>query len=367
MPVIHETQEILFKLDQLQPQIESMLQNVDKRWPDNARSITAAWLKQGLKPYTITRDIRWGVPVPGYEKVFYPWFDACIGYISITAGYTDQWERWWRNSGVQLYQFIGKDNVLFHSVVFPATQIGTGETWTNVHHLSTTDFLTYEGEKFSKSRGVGVFGDSVQQTDVPPDVWRFYLLSCRPETGDVEFRWDGLIEANNTLLVNGVGRFVSRILRVVVDDYAGIVPGWTEDYGFVKEINHLLARYIEEMDGVELRSGLSTALQVLQCGDAFMSNDLCTQGRASAVGLMANLVHLIASLLVPYMPDTAAAINSQLQAAPLPLPESWCADSVRMGHRVGTLENLFFWINPARAEEWRKAFGGEDNKSPQYR
>ncbi|KAH6640104.1 tRNA synthetases class I (M)-domain-containing protein [Chaetomium tenue] len=363
IPVTKETRHVVFKLDKLQPQVESMLHNVEKRWPTNARSATATWLKQGLKPFTITRDIRWGVPVPGYDKVFYSWFDACIGYVSITAGYTDQWETWWRNPDVQLYQFIGKDNVVFHSVVFPATQIGTGDVWTKVHHLSTTDFLTYEGGKFSKSRGVGVFGDSVQQTDVPPDVWRFYLLSCRPETGDTEFRWDGLIDVNNNLLLHDVGGFVSRALRLVVDEYSSIVPSWSEDSGFVKITNDLLARYIKEMDGVELRAGLFTALEISRCGDTLLSGDLYTRERASVVGLTVNLVHLLASLLAPYMPDTAAAINTQLQAAPLPLPTCWCADSIKTGHRVAASGNLFSWIDPSRAEEWRKAFGGEEGMS----
>lgn len=128
--------------------------------------------------------MRWGtaVPLPGYEKkVIYSWFDACIGYVSITACYT-----WQNPENVQLYQFIGKDNVAYHSVIFPATQIGTREAWTKLRHLSTTDYLTYEGGKFSKSRGIGVFGDSAQKTGVLSDVWRFYLLSSRPETGDSE-------------------------------------------------------------------------------------------------------------------------------------------------------------------------------------
>ncbi|KAH6843495.1 tRNA synthetases class I (M)-domain-containing protein [Chaetomium sp. MPI-CAGE-AT-0009] len=359
-PAICETRHIFFELDALQPQVESLLRDVDGDWPTNAKSITAAWLEQGLKPRTITRDIQWGTPVPGHDKVFYSWFDACIGYVSITAGYTDQWERWWRNPDVHLHQFIGKDNVVFHSIVFPATQIGTGDIWTKVHHFSTTDFLTYEGKKFSKSRGVGVFADSVQQTGVPPDVWRFYLLSCRPETGDTEFRWDGLINANNDLLLDNVGGFVSRVLRLVIDDHAGVVPGWNEDFGFKREINKLLAQYIKEMDGVELRAGLFTALQISRRGNAFLDR---AEQRTSAVSLTINLVHLLASLLAPYMPDTAAAINSQLLVSPLPLPDCWNADSIKKGHGIGPMEDLFFWVDPVRADEWRKQFGGREGNS----
>lgn len=206
---------MFLELDKLQPEIEAFFRQSARKgaWSSNGQHITSSWLKEGLQPRSITRDLRWGVkvPIPGYEeKVIYSWFDACIGYISITAQYTDQWDKWWRSEDVQLYQFIGKDNVVFHSVMFPGTQIATGETWTKLHHLSTTDYLTYEGGKFSKSRGIGVFGDSARETGVASDVWRYYLLAHRPETSDSEFTWDAFIRANNSSLVNNLGNFVNR-------------------------------------------------------------------------------------------------------------------------------------------------------------
>jgi methionyl-tRNA synthetase len=163
-PVTKDTKHIFLESDKLQPEIESFFEQSASKgvWSSNGREITTtSWLKEGLKPRSITRDMKWGTKVllPRYEdKVIYPWFDACIGYVSITARYTDNWEQWWRNpEEVQLYQFIGKDNVAFHSVIFPGSKIGTRDTWTRLHHLSTTEYLTYEGGKFSKSRGVGVF------------------------------------------------------------------------------------------------------------------------------------------------------------------------------------------------------------------
>jgi len=118
-----------------------------------------------------------------YSEVFYVWFDAPIGYISITACYTPEWERWWKNaSEVELYNFMAKDNVPFHSVIFPASLLGTGDAFTLVNHLCATEFLNYEETKFSKSRGVGVFGNDAAQTGIPADVWRFYLVFIRPET-----------------------------------------------------------------------------------------------------------------------------------------------------------------------------------------
>jgi methionyl-tRNA synthetase len=169
-PVPRETKHVFLLLDKLQPAIEQWAEVSMKKggWSANGASITQKWLKEGLHPRGITRDLKWGVPVPlpGYEKkVLYVWFEACIGYPSITANYTEEWERWWKTPelDVKLYQFLGKDNVPFHAVIFPGCQIGTKESWIKLHHLSTTEYLNYEGGKFSKSRGIGVFGNTAQQ------------------------------------------------------------------------------------------------------------------------------------------------------------------------------------------------------------
>jgi methionyl-tRNA synthetase len=116
--------------------------------------------------------------------VFYVWFDAPIGYISITANYVDEWEQWWKEpaNNVESFQFMGKDNITFHSVIFPSTLIGTRQNWTKLHHIATTEFLNYEDIKFSKSEKTGVFGDDAKSTGIPCEVWRYYLLANRPES-----------------------------------------------------------------------------------------------------------------------------------------------------------------------------------------
>ncbi|CAN6305271.1 unnamed protein product [Urochloa humidicola] len=128
----------------------------DGSWSQNAVHVTNAWLKGGLKPRCITRDLKWGVPVPHdkyKDKVFYVWFDAPIGYISITACYTPEWEKWWKNpENVELYQFMGKDNVPFNTVMFPSALLGTGENWTLLKTISVTEYLNYESGKFPKTR-----------------------------------------------------------------------------------------------------------------------------------------------------------------------------------------------------------------------
>ncbi|KAJ7274339.1 Methionyl/Leucyl tRNA synthetase [Mycena haematopus] len=165
---------------------------------NNDGEIIDARLNAGLHPTPLTRDLKWGVPVPiegddefGMRgKVLYVWFDAPIGYPSITANYTPEWKKWWFNpQDVKLYQFMGKDNVYFHTVYWPSVQLGDGRDWTMLHHVNSTEYLNYEGGKFSKSRGRGVFGPAAKETGIPASVWRYYLLSARPENADSMFSW----------------------------------------------------------------------------------------------------------------------------------------------------------------------------------
>ncbi|KAI9681342.1 MAG: hypothetical protein M1817_002625 [Caeruleum heppii] len=381
-PVTKDTKHMFLELDKLQPEIDTFFQksSVNGAWTNNGKDITSAWLKEGLRPRSITRDMKWGtqVPLSGYEdKVIYSWFDACIGYVSITASYTDQWHQWWRNPDeVKLYQFIGKDNVAYHSVMFAGSQIGTRDIWTKLHHLSTTEYLTYEGGKFSKSRGTGVFGDSAQATGIPSDVWRYYLVSHRPETSDSEFNWDAIISSNNNLLLKNLGNFVSRVVKFVNSKhFNNFVPDYTKYHeasfeSWKREIDGLLSQYIQQLDAVKLRAALSTVLQISQKGNLFLqSNSLDNKLAekepskcAAVVGLAVNLIHLLASVIAPYMPDTAKSMNAQLRADPLPILDSWTSDSIKPGHEIGTAEYLFTPIKPEKGQQWREMFGSEEAK-----
>ncbi|KAJ1941196.1 methionine--tRNA ligase mes1, partial [Linderina pennispora] len=217
-PVVRDSKHLFLDLEKLQPQCEEFVRKSSEagQWSQNGVTITNTWLKEGLKPRCITRDLKWGVPVPleGFDsKVFYVWFDACVGYPSITANYTDDWEKWWKNpDNVKLYQFMGKDNVPFHTVVFPSSEIASGDNWTFLHHISTCEYLNYETGKFSKSRGVGVFGNNAQETGVPADVWRYFLLANRPETADTIFTWTDFVARNNNELLANIGNFVNRVI-----------------------------------------------------------------------------------------------------------------------------------------------------------
>ncbi len=217
-PVIKSSQHLFLDLPKLSPLLESYLNETishkDSRWTNTAGVITRSWLKEGLKPRCITRDLKWGtrVPLKGFEdKVFYVWFDAPIGYISIAANYSDRWESWFKSpDNVEYYQFMAKDNVPFHSVIFPSCLLGTKEPFTLCKHMSGIEYLNYEDGKFSKSRGTGVFGDQAKATDIEPDIFRFYLAYIRPETMDSTFSWEDMMTKNNSELLNNLGNFVNR-------------------------------------------------------------------------------------------------------------------------------------------------------------
>ena len=387
-PVVRDTKHIHLLLDKLQPRIEEWTKKSSEEgsWSKNGRIITESWLKQGLRDRGITRDLKWGVPVPldvfteqadkeAYkDKVFYVWFDACIGYVSITANYTEDWEKWWRDpDNVKLYQFMGKDNVPFHTVIFPGCQMGTEDVWTKLHHLSTTEYLNYESGKFSKSRGVGVFGNNAKDTGVPADVWRYYLLKTRPETGDTQFEWKFFIEHNNSELLAKLGNFVNRVIKLVNSKiYNSIVPDYTKllsDPKFAKaieEINVHLKQYLVELEAVNLRAGLQSAMNIAQAGNNFLQNNgfdnkLAAnepEKAAAVTGIAINLILLCASVFAPYLPATSKSILEQLQAPFLYIPDHWTADDVKPGHQIGKAKYLFTHIDPKMEEEWRAMFGG---------
>jgi methionyl-tRNA synthetase len=261
--------------------------SVEGHWTQNSRAITKGFINEGLKERCITRDLKWGIKVPGddpdmKEKVFYVWFDAPIGYISITANFVgkDNWRNWWQNpENVKLYQFMGKDNVTFHTVIFPSTLIGTKENWTLLHHLSTTEYLNYEKTKFSKSNSVGVFGDHAESTGIPSEVWRYYLISNRPETSDTDFKWDDFVAKNNNELLANLGNLVNRVLIFTEKNFNGKIPKYHEekidevDKEFFKNIISKFKNYIKAMKNVEIREGIKIFMEISSLGNAYLQTN----------------------------------------------------------------------------------------------
>lgn len=380
-PVMRDSTHIFLELDKLEPEISAFIDKSSKegKWSQNGTAIAQGWARGGLRARCITRDLKWGTPVPlekFKDKVFYVWFDACIGYPSITANYTKDWEQWWRNpENVSLYQFMGKDNVPFHSVIFPGSQIGTRQKWTMVHNISTSEYLNYENGKFSKSRNVGVFGNAAKDTNVPVDVWRYYLLVNRPETSDASFSWKEFILRNNGELLANVGNFVNRTLKFINAKYNGVVPEFDTtsshetDVQFLKDVNALLTTYVEDLEDVHIRSGVRTALEISSVGNAYLQHfgldnkhfETDPVRCAAAIGHAVNLIYLLSAIFFPYMPSTSASITNQLNVPARTIPDVFDATALLPGHKIGKPEYLFKLIDEKMEDVWRKKYGGDSS------
>uniref|UniRef100_G3NT96 Methionine--tRNA ligase, cytoplasmic n=1 Tax=Gasterosteus aculeatus aculeatus TaxID=481459 RepID=G3NT96_GASAC len=382
-PVVRSSKHLFLDLPKLEAQLEQWLDKSTSTgdWTANAKQITRSWLRDGLKPRCITRDLRWGTPVPHpdfKEKVFYVWFDAPIGYLSITANYTDQWEKWWKNpSQVELYNFMAKDNVPFHSVVFPCSLLGAQDNYTLVNHLIATEYLNYEDTKFSKSRGVGVFGDMAMDTGIPPDVWRFYLLYVRPEGQDSAFSWADMALKNNSELLNNLGNFINRAGMFVTKFFEGSVPAMElqqEDKKLLALVGWELQQYIQLMDKVKIRDALRHILNISRHGNQYIQvnepwkkikgGETEKQRAGTVTGVSVNIACLLSVMLLPYMPAVSQTIRDQLNA-----PQS-CVNTMLQGtgtfvcclsagHRIGTVSPLFQKLEVDQIEALKKRFGGQ--------
>ncbi|XP_023634752.1 methionine--tRNA ligase, cytoplasmic isoform X2 [Capsella rubella] len=306
-------------------------------WGQNAIQSTKAWLEKGIGKIVITRDLKWGVPLPSekYEdKVFYVWHNAPIGYVSITSCYTSEWEKWWKNpENVELYQFMGKDTVPHHTVMFPSMQLGTGENWTLVKTISVTEYLNYKGGKLSKNKGAGVFGNAVKDTSIPVEVWRYYLLTDMPEVSDASFVSKDLQAKLNNKSLSNLGNFVKRVLSFIAKPesagYGSVVPdapgaeSHLPTVSLGRKVGKLVEEYVEAMEKVKLKQGLKTAMSISVEGNRYLQEfQLRKLDRtdkpycAIVIRTAAGLIHLLAQLLEPFMPSFSREVFKQMNLPP---------------------------------------------------
>lgn len=373
-PTLRETSHLHLNLDQLQERLTAWFQESSQRgqWTRNAIQTTRGWLEKGLQPRPITRDLSWGVPVPrpGYEKkVFYVWYDAPIGYISITAHAYPNWQDWWHKpEEVQLYQFMAKDNIPFHTVIFPACLLGTGKPWSMLHHINSTEYLNYEDTKFSKSRNIGVFGTDVRETGLPTDLWRFYLLMIRPENNDSAFNWSEFFERVNSDFIDNIGNLVNRTLVFLNKNFAGEIkdlPLEAPHREFTLTCRTELEAVTRLLEAVKLRDALRAILAIGNRGNKFFQDmapwqDIKTNpDRAHlTVSILTYLVRDLAVALEPYMPTTVQRVLGMLGLH----DQDWSVlggFSGLDGHRIGSPEILYRKLDLREAEKLRKKFSGD--------
>ncbi|MFF0715748.1 methionine--tRNA ligase [Streptomyces bauhiniae] len=333
---VRETKHLFLLQSKLQHEVEEWVARHEQDWPQLASSIARKWLTEGLHDRAITRDLDWGVPVPADTwpelaaegKVFYVWFDAPIEYIGATKEWADQdpanrdWKSWWYEADdtVRYTQFMAKDNVPFHTVMFPATELGVREPWKKVDYVKAFNWLTYYGGKFSTSQKRGVFTD--QALDIlPADYWRYFLIANAPESDDSSFTWEHFTATVNKDLADTLGNFVNRVLSFSRKRFGDEVPAGGEpgeaETRLGEEIAGLLAEYENQMEALQFRKAASALRALWSAGNSYLEEkapwlEIKTDKDAAALTLRTamNLIHLYAVVSEPFIPSSAAAMRA---------------------------------------------------------
>ena len=398
-PEVRETKHLYIDLPNLSKNLDAWMAktSVEGKWSDNAINITKAWIRDGLNERAITRDLKWGIPVPkaGYEdKVFYVWFNAPIGYMSITKQLADElkaegkitfdWKSWWNPSEseeakgkehVELFQFIGKDNIPFHTVIFPSTLLGSPHDWTKLFHMSSTEYMNYEDGKFSKSRGVGVFGTDAIETGIPADAWRFYIFYNRPEKQDFQFTWKDFMEKMNSELIGNLGNLVNRTLLFVNRYFEGKIPDAPVDEELWAQVRDLEAKITENLEWANLKDAFRQCFEISDiCNKKFQAAEpwkTRESDPAACAKLIHNLCYVIKDLMImmnPYMPQYTQIVMGYLGKS---IKETQVGKETKEGldwsdlgnttglDKVGPTEVYFKPLDQKTMLAFREKFGGQ--------
>tara|TARA_R110002049_G_scaffold140930_7_gene302370 strand:+ start:21791 stop:23503 length:1713 start_codon:yes stop_codon:yes gene_type:complete len=386
---MRETKHLFLRQSKMKDRLNDWI-NTKADWPLLTTSIAKKWLNDGdgLQDRGITRDLNWGVPVkrgdadwPGMEgKVFYVWFDAPIEYIAcaqewVDAGKGADWERWWRTDkgadDVRYTQFMGKDNVPFHTLSFPATIMGSNEPWKLVDYIKSFNYLTYDGGQFSTSRGRGVFMDQALEI-LPADTWRWWLLSHAPETSDAEFTWETFQASVNKDLADVLGNFISRITKFCRSKFGEAVPEAGEygpaEQALIADLGERVARYQTHMEAMEVRKSAAELRGIWAAGNEYLQAEApwtafkTDPDRAAAqVRLALNLIPFYAVLSAPFIPTAAASMLAAMRVDAMDWPDDVPAalSTLAPGHAFDVPEVLFAKISDEDREDWALRFAGK--------
>jgi methionyl-tRNA synthetase (EC 6.1.1.10) len=352
-PIWVKTTNYFIDLGKVQEPLRKWLEGSEL--DERVKNYSLDWVKQGLRPRALTRDIAWGVEAPFEDakgKTIYVWFDALLGYLSATKEYLmrkglgpDAWKEWWQDKDVRTTYFIGKDNIPFHAIILPALLLATGEPYALPWRISTTDYLLYEGRHFSKSRKVGIWIDEALEI-APADYWRWVLIRLRPENGDVSFQWSEFYRIVNSELNDDIGNLAYRVLSFISSRFSGVVPGphrlMAQDEEVLKSIDSLTDDYVRLMESIELKKATEKVLEVARLGNKYLNDrapwDLVKRGAAeeaeTVIYVAASAVKRLAHLMAPFMPGVADDLWGQLGMEGRVSETPW-GDELRKGPRPG--------------------------------
>ncbi len=327
MPGMRESKHYFLKLSAFQDKLIAWIETKKGQWRPNVYNFTINWLKEGLLDRPITRDLEWGVPIPieGAEgKVIYVWFEAVIGYLSATKQYFAErgkpyaWKDWWKDPNTETYYFIGKDNIPFHTIIWPAMLLGYGECLNLPSDVPANEFLNLEGGKFSTSKGYAVWLDEYLE-HFDPDPLRYYLSINMPESKDADFTWDEFRRRNNEELVATFGNFAHRVLTFIDKFYDGIIPEAADldeqDMSVLADIDMAVDEVGTHIQKCEFKRGMTRIMNLASLGNQYFNEKAPWKDKESCGNTLyvsACIARALSILITPFLPFSAQKLWNML-------------------------------------------------------
>jgi len=368
-PEQRETEHWFFKLSEFSQRLKEWISE-QEHWPDNARNFSLGWISEGLRDRAITRDLDWGVPVPVEDsegKVLYVWFDAPIGYVSSTQewarsiGKPDKWREYWQNS-CRIVHFIGKDNIPFHAIIWPAMLMAHGN-YNLPWQISSNEYLNLEGQKMSTSRGWVIWlHDILGEFD--PDLIRYYLLSINPAKHDSDFSLKEFQHRINSELIGTLGNFINRVLVFIEKNNNGVIPDPTEfdelDGRMLETIRTSPRKVGDEIENFRFQPALTALFALAAEGNEyFQHKEPWKRDNGTTLYLCVNLARTLAILMHPFLPFSAQKIWTMLGLEGNVDEQEWNSAGevpVNTGHKIGKVEPLYGKIEDERIEDFGRKF-----------
>lgn len=368
-PTVKTTRHWYIDLSKLSEQLMQYLKD-NQQLPTNVKNFSLNWIKEGLKPRAVTRDIEWGIPAPfaGAEgKTIYVWVDAVLGYVSATIEYCqrlgqpEKWREFWFGKNAKTLYFVGKDNIPFHTIILPALLLASGQGYNLPWNVSATEFLQFRGQKASKSQRVGIWIDEALEM-FPVDYWRFFLIATRPESKDTNFTWDALKDKINADLNDTFGNFIHRTLSFITNKFEGIIPTPTkidkDDEAILKSVKEKVAQVAKEIEDGWLQSAATTLIGVSRIGNQYLNTkepwNLMKTDKEKAGTIFyvtTQVVKAIAVVSEPFIPKTAQQLWQTLNLPGTVHQSKWndAIVEVESGHKINKPQPLFHKIDADEA------------------
>jgi methionyl-tRNA synthetase len=364
-PVLKETRHWYLPLDKYEPFLRKWILEDNKHWKSNVYGQCKSWLDGGLEPRAVTRDLDWGIPVPldgAAGKVLYVWFDAPIGYISATKDLTENWQLYWKDPETKMVHFIGKDNIVFHCIIFPAMLKAEG-TYILPDNVPANEFLNLEGDKISTSRNWAVWlHEYLDEFKDKQDVLRYVLCASAPETKDNDFTWKDFQARNNNELVAILGNFVHRSLVLTHKYFDGRVPLLNNpdpyDNEALEAIINIRKQVESNLDNFRFREALKEAMNLARLGNKYLADRepwilirTDKEKTANILNVALQITANLSALIEPFLPDTSKKLVGFLNMDPLKWSEIGNTKVLEPGHELREPKLLFEKIEDAVIQE----------------